>query len=76
MARGEGLEILKERIRTVYHDKNEIYKFWGKNRLNTKVIPVAACLLSACKFTGGELKALHQVVKRQLRSKNMLETNK
>ena len=41
--------------------------------INTKVIPVAAYLMSICKFTGGDLKELDQVIKRELRSKNMLE---
>ena len=41
--------------------------------INTKVIPVAAYPMSICKFTGGDLKELDQVIKRELRSKNMLE---
>ena len=40
--------------------------------INTKVIPVAACPVNVCKFTAGELKELDQVIKRELRSKNML----
>ena len=40
--------------------------------INTKVIPVAAYPMNVCKFTGGELKDLDQVLKRELRSKNML----
>ena len=40
--------------------------------INTKVIPVAACSMNICKFTDGELKELDQVIKRELRSKNML----
>ena len=40
--------------------------------INTKVIPVAAYPMIICKFTGGELKELDQVIKRELRSKNML----
>lgn len=41
--------------------------------INTKVIQVAAYPMSICKFTGGDLKELDQVIKRELRSKNMLE---
>ena len=40
--------------------------------INTKVIPVAAYPMNVCKFTGEELKELDQVIKRELRSKNML----
>ena len=40
--------------------------------INTKVIPVAAYSMNICKFTDGELKELDQVIKRDLRSKNML----
>ena len=40
--------------------------------INTKVIPVAAYSMNICKFTDRELKELDQVMKRKLRSKNML----
>ena len=40
--------------------------------INTKVIPVAAYLMNVWKFTGGELKELDQVMKRELGSKYML----
>ena len=40
--------------------------------INTKVIPVAAYPMNVCKFTGRELKVLDQVIKRKLRSKNIL----
>ena len=40
--------------------------------INTKVIPVAAYPMNVCKFNGGDLKGLNQVIKRELRSKNML----
>ena len=40
--------------------------------INTKVIPVAAYSMNVCKFTDGELKELDQVIKRKLRSKNIL----
>ena len=40
--------------------------------INMKVIPVAAYPMNVCKFNGGELKQLDQVIKHELRSKNML----
>ena len=40
--------------------------------INTKLIPVAAYPMNVCKFTDGELKELDQVIKREVRSKNML----
>ena len=40
--------------------------------INTKVIPLATYPMSVCKFNVGELKELDQVIKRELRSKNML----
>ena len=40
--------------------------------INTKVIPVAVYPMNVCKFTGGEIKELNQVIKFKLRSKNML----
>ena len=40
--------------------------------INTKVIPVAAYPMNICNFNSGELKELDQVIKRELRSKNML----
>ena len=40
--------------------------------INTKVMPVAAYPMNACKFNGGKLKELDQVIKRELRSKNIL----
>ena len=40
--------------------------------INMKVIPVAAYPMNVCKFTDGELKELDQVIKCELRSKNML----
>ena len=33
--------------------------------INTKVIPVAAYPMNVCKFTGGELKELDQVIKQE-----------
>ena len=109
MIKGEGLEVLEERMKTMDPDENEIYKFLGieqadgikmkrvfervkeevKKRvqmltntklngvnlmcaINAKVIPVAAYPMNVCKFTGGELNELDQVIKRELRSKKML----
>ena len=40
--------------------------------INTKVIPVPAYPMIVCKFNGEELKQLDQVIKRELRSKNIL----
>ena len=40
--------------------------------INTKMIPVAAYSMNVCKFTDGELKELDQVIKCELRLKNML----
>ena len=40
--------------------------------INTKVISVAAYPMNICKFNGGELKELDEVIKHELRSKNML----
>ena len=110
MVRGEGLQVLKERMKTMDPDENEIYKFLAieqvdgikikkvfervKGEVNkrvtmltntelndvnlvraiyTKVIPLAAYIMNLCKFNGGELTELDQVIKRELRSKNMLE---
>ena len=86
MRRGEGLEVLKKRMKTMDPDENEIYKVLGIEQvdgiktndvnlvhaINTKVIPVAAYPMNVCKFTGGELKEPDQVIKRELRSNNML----
>ena len=40
--------------------------------INRKMIPVAAYWMNVYKFTDEELKELDQVIKRELRSKNML----
>ena len=40
--------------------------------INIKVVPVAAYAINICKFNVNELKELDQVIKRQLREKNML----
>ena len=40
--------------------------------INKKVIPVAAYAMNVCKFSTGELNELDQVIKRELRQKNML----
>ena len=109
MVRGEGLQILEERMKTIAPYENETYKFLGIEQtdgiktkkvfervkgevnkkvkmlantelnnvnlvraINTKVIPVAAYPMNVCKFTDGELKKLDQVMKREMRSKNMI----
>ena len=40
--------------------------------INEKVIPVAAYPMNLCKFRNGELKELDQVIKRGMRSSNIL----
>ena len=40
--------------------------------INKKVIPVAAYAMNVCKFSTSELNELDQVIKRELRQKNML----
>ena len=40
--------------------------------IDIKVTPVAAYPINVCKFTDRELKELDQVIKHELRSKNML----
>ena len=40
--------------------------------INAKVIPVAAYPMNVCKFSNGELKVLDQVIKREMRSSNIL----
>ena len=109
MARGEGLQVLEERMKTMDPDENETYKFLGIEQadgirtktvftrvkeevlkrmkvivntelndanlikaINMKVIPVAAYAINICKFSVGELKELDQIIKKQLRGKNML----
>ena len=109
MIRGEGLQVLEERMKTMNPDENETYKFLGIEQadgiktkivfkrvkeevlkrtkmivntelndanlikaINIKVIPVAAYAMNVCKFSIKELKELDQIIKRQLRGKNML----
>ena len=109
MVRGEGLQVLEERMKTMNPDENEIYKFLGIKQvdgiktkavyervkeevtkrvnmltktelnyanlikaINMKVIPVATYAMNVCKFTVAELKELDQIIKKELRVKNML----
>ena len=109
MVRGEGLQVLEERMKTMNPDENEIYKFLGIEQvdgikmkavyervkeevikrvkmltktelndanlikaINMKVIPVATYAMYVCKFTVAELKELDQIIKKELRIKNML----
>ena len=45
---------------------------YSERAINTKVIPVAAYPMNVYKFTGGELKEPDKIIKRELRSNNML----
>ena len=109
MARGEGLQVLEESMKTMDSDENETYKFLGIEQadgirtktvfkrvkeevlkmmkiiintelndanlikaINMKIIRVAAYVMNICKFSVGELKELDQIIKKQLRGKNML----
>ena len=109
IARGDGLQVLEERMKTTDPDENETYKFLGIEQadgirmktifkrvkeevlkrmkiiintqlndanlikaINMKVIPVAVYVMSICKFSVGELKELDEIIKKQLRGKNML----
>ena len=40
--------------------------------INVKVIPIAAYSVNVCKFSKGELNTLDRIIKRELRSKQML----
>ena len=109
MVRREGLEVLKERMKTMKPDENEIYEFFGIEQangiktkkvferrvkdevnktvkmltnpelndvnlvyaINVKVIPVAVYPINVCRFIGGELKELQQVLKHELRYQKM-----
>ena len=109
LVRGEGLQVLEERMESMDPDENEIYKFLGIEQddgietkrvyervkhevtkrvrmlintelddinlvraINAKVIPVAAYPMNVCKFSNRELKELDQVIKREMRSSNIL----
>ena len=53
-------------VNTELNDTNHI------SSINVKVIPAAAYSMNVCKFSKGELNELNQIVKRELRSKQML----
>ena len=109
MVRGEGLQVLEERMKMMNPDENEIYKFLGIEQadgikmkavyervkeevtkrvkmltktelndanlikaINVKVIPIATYTMNVCKFMVAELKELDQIIKKELRVKNML----
>ena len=55
--KGEVSKRVKMLINTELNDVNLVHA------INTKVIPVAAYPINVCKFTGGELKELDQVIK-------------
>ena len=62
----EVLKRMKIIINTELNDANLI------KAVKMKVIPVAAYAMNTCKFSVGELKELDQIIKKQLRGKNML----
>ena len=62
----EVLKRMKIIINTELNDANLI------KAINMKVIPVAAYAINICKFSVGELRELDQIIKKQLRGKNML----
>ena len=109
MVRGEGLQVLEERMKMMSPDENEIYKFLRIEQpdgietkavyermkeevtkrvkmltktelndvnlikaINMKVIPIATYAMNVYKFTVAELKELDQIIKKELRVKNML----
>ena len=53
-------------VNTELNDANLI------STINAKVIPVAAYSVNVCKFNNGDLNQLDQVIKKELRVKNML----
>ena len=63
--KGEVNKMVKMLTNTKLNDVNLV------RAINTKVIPVAAYSMNVCKFTDRELKELDQVIKRDLRLKNM-----
>ena len=65
-ARNEVKERAKMLVETKLNDANLI------RAINEKVIPVVAYPMNVCQFNKGELIELEQVVKRELRSRNML----
>ena len=56
--KGEVSERVKMLTNTELNDVNLV------RAINTKVIPIAAYPMNVCKFNGGELKELDQVIKR------------
>ena len=64
--KGEANKSVKMLTNTEFYDVNLM------RAINTKVIPVAAYSMNVCKFNGGELKELDQVIKRELRWRYML----
>ena len=57
---------LKLLMKSELNDENLI------QAINSKVFPVAAYPMNACKITKDELNELDQIVKRELRKSNML----
>ena len=57
---------LKTLLNVEHYDKNLI------RAINSKVMPVAAYVMNVCNLSKGELEELDQMIKRELRSNNML----
>ena len=64
--KAEVAKRVKMLIDTELNDANLI------SAINAKVIPVASYRMNICKFSNGELNQLDQVIKKELRAKNML----
>ena len=62
-------EVTKRVRMLINTELNDIYLV---RAINAKVIPVAAYSMNVCKFSNGELKELDQVIKREMRSSNIL----
>ena len=62
-------EVLKRMNITVSTELNDANLI---KAINMKVVPVAVYAMNICKFSVGELKELDQIIKKQLRGKNML----
>ena len=67
MVKDKVVKRTKLLVNTVLKDTNLIAS------ANSKVLPVSEYLMKICKFSYGELNKVVQIIKRQLRVKNMLK---